>query len=439
MSLLDQLTRNISPGPHYEAPSPLPSDLESPVRLIAYYLPQFHPIPENDGWWGRGFTEWTNVTKAIPRFEGHYQPHLPGELGFYDLRHVSVLERQAEMVRQYGLHGLCFHHYWFNGLPLLDTPIRTVLANPAIDLKFCLNWANEPWSRRWDGQEQDVLMPQHHSAEDDIAFAASLLPFFRDPRYITVNGRPLLMVYRPSVMPNARATIRRWRDFFTAHGMPEPYCVMAQAFDETDPRPYDMDASAGFPPHNSGFLGPQIQHELARLDPAFTGTAVSYDAMVEAALAAPPASYRTFPGVCPSWDNEARRPGRGFVAHGATPAKYEAWLRAACNTTLQSPTGERIVFINAWNEWAEGAHLEPDRHFGYAWLRATARVVAGLVDPAMINKAEFPADRRAQPRETPNPRRIRQIPALLVKNAAFQAAIGLETTAAGLKRICRKL
>ena len=432
-ALLELLRANAAPGPYFEDAAPLPDGVTSPVRLIAYYLPQFHPIPENDAWWGRGFTEWTNVTKALPRYEGHYQPHLPGELGFYDLRLPSVLARQAELVREYGLHGLCFHHYWFGGRPLLEGPLRMLLANPDIDLRFCINWANEPWSRRWDGLETDVLIAQEHSPEDDLAFAASLLPLFRDPRYITVEGRPLLMVYRPSVLPNARATVARWRDFFQSHGLPDPYCVMAQAFGDSDPRPFGMNASAGFPPHHSGFEGAPMQDSLSRIDSGFAGTVVAYETMVTTALARRAQGFRGFPGVCPSWDNEARKPGRGFAVHGATPAAYEAWLQAACEQALEAPEAERIVFINAWNEWAEGAHLEPDRHFGYAWLRATARVMAALADMPAVGEPVPP------PAVVPRRRSVRSLPGLVLKNVLHGAASALDAGSARLRRVIRTL
>ncbi len=437
--MLEQLSINAAPGALYEDALPLPEGVACPVRLIAYYLPQFHPIPENDQWWGRGFTDWTNVTKAVPRFEGHYQPHLPGELGFYDLRLPSVLARQAELVREYGLHGLCFHHYWFDGSPLLDAPIRMLMARPEIDLRFCVNWANEPWSRRWDGLDQDVLKAQRHSAEDDLAFAASLLPLFRDRRYITVDGRPLLMVYRPGILPDARATVRRWRAFFKSEGVAEPYFVMAQGFGEQDPRPHGMDASAGFPPHITGFDAEPVQSELTLLDPGFSGKAVAYDAMVGRALSAPIPSYREFPGVCPSWDNEARRPGRGFVVLGSTPAAYENWLRAACERTMGVPAGERIVFINAWNEWAEGAHLEPDRHYGYAWLRATARVVAELAGKPLGEHSDLPVLGSTGVTKGRQKRRARDVPGLLLKNVMFHAANALDWTAERARRGSRRL
>lgn len=384
MALLKQLQTNTSPGPEYEADDgDLPVRAAPPIRLIAYYLPQFHPIPENDEWWGRGFTEWTNVTKALPRYVGHYQPRLPGSLGFYDLRLSHCLREQAALAKRYGIGGFCFHHYWFGGRRLLETPLQLLLEHREIDLPFCLNWANEPWSRVWDGSERRLLMEQKHSPDDDLAFAAAIEPALADPRYIRINGRPLLMLYRPGLLPDAAATAARWREHFRARGLDEPYLVMAYAFGDSDPRIYGMDAAAGFPPHPFGWDLPSQTETLTLLDPEFRGRVMSYDALASIFMAQPAMDFPFFPGICPNWDNDARRPGRGTVFAGASPRTYGVWLEHVCRRAMQAQNAEeRIVFINAWNEWAEGAYLEPDRHFGYAYLRETARTLARLGGPA---------------------------------------------------------
>jgi lipopolysaccharide biosynthesis protein len=381
MDLLKQYTINVNPGSAYEGDDDDNHvDFNPLVNLIAYYLPQFHSIPENNRWWGNGFTDWTNVTKAVPRFVGHYQPRLPGELGFYDLRNKETLARQAELARAYGIGGFCFHYYWFNGDRLLETPLNLFLQNTDINMSFCINWANENWTRRWDGRDKEVIKAQYYSAEDDIAFIKGLEPLFRDPRYIRVNGRPLLMLYKPSLLPDAAATVRRWRMHCNHAGLGDPYIIMPQMYDDGDPRAYGMDAAAGFPPHRVGWSEPRIEPEnIQWLDPDYQGVVFSYDTMISAALSNRPKEFRLFPGVCPSWDNDARRPGRSSVFHGATPKKYGQWLAGACDHALQAQReDERIVFINAWNEWAEGAYLEPDRHYGYAFLAETAHVLRSL-------------------------------------------------------------
>jgi len=377
-ALIEQFRVNVEAGPYYDDGTLVPEVPEPrPVRLIAFYLPQFHAIAENDQWWGAGFTEWTNVTKALPRFTGHYQPRLPGALGFYDLSHSEILRRQAELARAYGLEGFCFHHYWFAGRRLLERPLENLLADRRIDLPFCVNWANENWTRRWDGSESSILLAQNHTPEDDLAFARSLEPLFDDPRYIRISGRPLLMLYRPSLLPDAAATVLRWREHFDRKGE-NPFIVMPQVFDDNDPRRYGMDAAAGFPPHRArSNLGRVFPDGL--FDAGYRSDVISYDELARESAAYRPAEFRLFPGVCPDWDNEARSPGRGQALLGSTPAKYGAWLEMASRWAIDTaPPEERIVFINAWNEWAEGTYLEPDRHHGHAYLAETARALSRI-------------------------------------------------------------
>ena len=396
-TLYDQLQFNVGRNPLHEgaealAPKP---PAAPPVRLIAYYLPQFHPIAENDAWWGAGFTEWTNATKALPRYLGHRQPRLPADLGFYDLRQADVLRRQADLARRAGIEGFCIHDYWFSGRKVLETPLRLLLENPDIDLPFCLNWANENWTRRWDGSDHDVLLEQRYDPADADAYIASILPALRDPRYIRIEGRPVIMLYRPSLLPDAKAWLARWRAVCVAEGVGDPYLLMPQSFEQGDPGGYGFDAAAGFPPHGGGWELPDAGTSLELLDLDFKGRASSYDALAARMLQNRPSDFRLFPGVCPSWDNEARKPGRGVDFFGATPAAYGAWLHAAARQALDAPRrDERIVFLNAWNEWAEGAHLEPDRHYGYAYLAETRRVVDRLSGsaprPAPAPPAEAP-------------------------------------------------
>lgn len=360
---------------HRATPNPAPAHSANLPGFIAYYLPQFHPIPENDNWWGKGFTEWTNVSKAVPRFIGHEQPHLPGELGFYDLRLKEVLQRQIELARQHGIHGFCFYYYWFNGKRLLEAPLRNLLDDPALDFPFCLCWANENWTRAWDGQEREILMEQSHSPRDDLQFIKAIQPYLADPRYIRIDGKPLLLVYRASLLDDARATAKRWRDYCRNSGIGEIYLAAVLSFDIKDPRPFGFDAAVEFPPHRLSLPAP-INYRLDLADTAFEGTVYDYPETVhlEALAHAEPAGKMEFPlfrGVMASWDNDARRPGRSRIFHHAAPTAYAHWLRLAA-LEMQGEYSAPFVFINAWNEWAEGTHLEPDRRFGYGYLAATA-------------------------------------------------------------------
>ena len=380
-SFLGALQASQLAGPHYvAAPDAAVPPVEPAARLIAYYLPQFHPIPENDVWWGTGFTEWTNVTRAIPRFPGHHQPILPADLGFYDLRLPDTLRAQAKLAKRYGIYGFCFHHYWFSGHRLLQRPVEILLENPDIDLPFCICWANENWTRRWDGLASDILIAQDHSPEDDLAFIHDLMPLLRDPRYIRIEGRPLIVVYRPHLQPDPLATARRWRVALAEAGIGDPYLVMVQGFSHDDPRLIGYDGAVEFPPHKVGFSASRVA--VDPFHPDFQGTVLNYEDMVRTAMAEEMVSYPLFRGVCPRWDNDARKLGRGTTFINATPKAYHRWLtHAITRTVADRPAAQRYVFINAWNEWAEGAQLEPDRVFGHAFLSATAEA---LTDTAAL-------------------------------------------------------
>ena len=355
--------------PSSSAPLPLPC---LPLRPLAFYLPQFHPIAENDAWWGKGFTEWTNVTRAQPQFVGHHQPRLPGDLGFYDLRLPEIQAEQIRLARQYGIYGFCYHYYWFGGKRLLDRPLRQVLADPSLDLPFCLCWANENWTRRWDGEDQEILIGQQHSPDDDLAFIRALVPVFRDPRYIQVDGKPLLLVYRPQILPDPAATVARWRQELADQGEPGLFLAAVQSFRDALARDDTLfDALVEFPPHGV----PRVPVSgMQLLNPHFRGELLDYEACVAAAEAQVdlPGDKLVFPGIMTAWDNTARRQDQATIFAHASPAAYGRWLTACCRRALAQPAADRrLVFINAWNEWAEGSYLEPDRRYGYAYLQAT--------------------------------------------------------------------
>jgi O-antigen biosynthesis protein len=344
----------------------------STPRIISFYLPQFHPMAENDQWWGKGFTEWTNVSKARPNFEGHYQPRLPSDLGYYDLRLLEVMEQQAELARRYGVHGFCFYYYWFDGKRLLERPVEQLLENKAADVPFCVCWANENWTRRWDGQENEVLMAQAHSAEDDKAVITDLIRFFRDDRYIKIDGRPLILVYRVTLFPNFAETAARWREVCREQGVGEIYIAMVESFElvsaGTPPAQFGCDAAVEFPPQG---LAEQKSPSGKLLNPDFRGSTADYrDLAVRYASRQAP-GYTRFKGVMPGWDNTARRQDNSFCFENASPGAFQAWLEDALEETRQQNYGdEQIVFVNAWNEWAEGAYLEPDRRYGHTYLEA---------------------------------------------------------------------
>ncbi|MGY6215130.1 glycoside hydrolase family 99-like domain-containing protein [Methylolobus aquaticus] len=347
------------------------------TRVIAFYLPQFHPIPENDIWWGKGFTEWTNVTRARPLFPGHYQPHLPSDLGFYDLRVPEVREAQVELARQFGVYGFCYYYYWFAGQRLLERPLNEMLTSGSPDFPFCLCWANESWTRRWDGREQHILMEQRHSNTTDVRFIRDVIPAFRDERYIRIGGRPLLLVYRTELLPDPKRTAEVWREECRRAGIGDIFLCRAEAFTRCDPASVGFDAAYEFPPLQADVpeLDPREffggSHDLERGN--FSGKIFPYESLVEGACAQERPPYQRFRGVMVSWDNSARRGNTAYIWQGSTPELYGRWLRNACDEAerVYSRPDERLVFVNAWNEWAEGCHLEPDQRFGRLYLEAT--------------------------------------------------------------------
>jgi Glycosyltransferase WbsX len=323
-----EMRRFTRPGEHFEEFRPLPPGASRRAMVLAYYLPQFHATRENDAWWGKGFTEWTNLARGLPRFGGHYQPRTPRDLGFYDLNDPNTMRRQIAMAKAGGLGGFIFYFYWFDGERLLDSPIERFLADPTLDMPFCLMWANENWTRRWDGLESEILISQDYRRSDDEALIRCFARHFADPRYIRLQGRPVLMIYRPNVIPDAAGTIARWREMFQRISGEDPLLVMAQGFGATDPRDFGLDGAVEFPPHKLCADLPSIADSLMWFDPDAQGKIVRFDDAVRQSLDEPTPPYPLIKTVCPGWDNDARQEGKGMVVHGATPAAFENWVRA---------------------------------------------------------------------------------------------------------------
>lgn len=354
---------------------------EAPVKTIAFYLPQFHPFKENDEWWGTGFTEWRNVARARPLFEGHEQPREPADLGFYDLRVAETRAAQAALARQYGVHGFCYYYYWFAGRKVMQRPLQEVVESGAPDFPFCICWANENWSRLWDGGNAEVLLEQAHNEQTDLAFIADVLPILKDPRYIRIDEKPLLVLYRASLLSNPRETADRWRKAALDAGLPGLHLCAVLSFDVVDPQIYGFDSAVEFPPH--GFRVGDITNKIEVREPAFRGRIYDYGAVVSYAIARPKANFPVYRTVSLGWDNTARKRLDALIFHGCTPALFEAWLGSLIEQAEQNlPEGQRLVFINAWNEWAEGTYLEPDSRWGHAFLEAHARAIAGSTSSA---------------------------------------------------------
>ena len=355
--------------------------LPANARLIAFYLPQFHPVPENDKWWGTGFTEWTNVAKAKSLFPGHYQPHIPGDLGFYDLRLVETRIAQAEVAERYGIQGFCYYHYWFGGKRLLERPFNEVLTFGEPNFPFCLAWANESWSRRWLGEEKEILQEQTYSFEDDLNHARWLVRAFSDPRYIRVTQRPVFSIYRPRHLPDPRRTTEIIREVCVKAGLPNPLLLGIDAHcPGTDCTSLGFDATLRFEPQLGAL--PDFMDDgmsLSKLKRNWQLGVMSpklkiYDYVTARELMnLKNSEFPVYPSIFVGWDNSPRRGENGVVIIRSTPNAFESGLQSCIESVAQKPFDERLVFLNAWNEWAEGNHLEPDLRSGLCYLEAVGR------------------------------------------------------------------
>lgn len=355
------------------------------IRPIAMYLPQYHPIAENDEWWGKGFTEWTNVAKAKPLFKNHYQPHLPADLGFYDLRVAEVREAQAQMAREYGIYGFCYYHYWFNGKLLLNRPVEEVLDSGKPDFPFCLCWANENWTKKWDGSENEILIKQEYNFEDDRDHINFLLRFFKDRRYIKVDGKPLFIIYKPELFPDIKKTIGIWREEVRKTDIGEIYIACFEnGIKKVEPDFLGFDAAIEFQPSWQEL--PQIkktllQRVLYKLKIKKHVNILDYNSVAETMMQRLlMVNYKRYPCVTPMWDNTSRKKYEGIVIRNSTPELYGNWLRTTVQEFKSFSNEENFIFINAWNEWAEGNHLEPCLKWGRKYLEETKRILEELVN-----------------------------------------------------------
>lgn len=342
------------------------------MKLIAFLLPQFHPIPENDLWWGEGFTEWTNTRKAVPLYPGHKQPNEPFDQYYYDLTDPAARMWQADTAQSYGIYGFCYYHYWFKGKRLLEKPFNEVLRLGEPRIPFCLSWANEPWTRRWDGGDHHLLMPQDYGDERDWEeHFYALLDAFRDERYIRVQEKPMFIIYRPGNIPRCEEMIRLWNDLARGNGLEGIYFVRTLGGFPL-PNQAGFEASLEFEPHYT--FGHSRSQQIWSYVNTYDGDphiVVDYDHVWENILNRSPhrAGETIFPGAFVNWDNTPRLGANGQSSMGASPRKFGWYLARQIERASRLYRSE-FLFINAWNEWAEGAYLEPDRHHGYQYLKA---------------------------------------------------------------------
>ncbi|ABQ26525.1 glycosyltransferase WbsX family protein [Geotalea uraniireducens] len=342
------------------------------ARLIAFYLPQYHPIPENDTWWGKGFTEWTNVAKAKPLFRGHYQPHIPADLGFYDLRVPETRAAQAEMAREYGIEAFCYYHYWFAGRRLLERPFNEVLASGEPDFPFCLCWANQSWTGIWHGAPNRILVEQTYPGFDDYSsHFQELLKAFTDRRYVTVDGKPLFLIFRPKEIPDPMRVIGFWREMAVKAGLKGLYLVGVTEEPDWIPQQLGFDAyvisrhpSIPWITRRTPIKWMIKQYQVKTGKPAI----FSYEKDFADLQPIKIAHGDNYPCLLPNWDNTPRSKSNGLVLHDSTPEAFRKHVKKALEISRDKPDERKLVFIKSWNEWAEGNHLEPDLKFGRAYL-----------------------------------------------------------------------
>lgn len=351
------------------------------IRPIAIYLPQFHPIPENDLWWGKGFTDWANVSKAKPLLKNHYQPHIPADFGYYDLRDVDILEKQSRLSKDHGIAGFCFYHYWFNGKRLLNLPVDELLRTGKPDFPFCLAWANEDWTRAWDGSTGEILIKQQYNDKDDLDHIRFLCSVFSDKRYIRVDGKPLFIIYQPALFPDIRKTLDIWRQEALKNGTGELYlCYFENILQGMDPVSYGFDAAIEFqpnwwklpPPMKRSRIGSYLMEKGFYLNAYHKHMVFDYFEVAQRMIEyAKDIKYKRYRCLMPMWDNSPRRKKEAAIFIDSTPEKFAYWLNSILQSFKPFGKGENFLFINAWNEWGEGNHLEPSEKWGHAYLKVT--------------------------------------------------------------------
>lgn len=349
------------------------------AKIIAYYLTQFHPDPHNEKWWGKGITEWNNVVRAVPQFLSHYQPRIPGELGYYDLRIKDVMKRQVELAKMYGIYGFSFYYYWFNGERLLEQPLEMFLENTDINFPFSLCWANENWTRRYDGTNEDILMKQPTSVDSYKNVIFDMIRFLKDERYICIDSKKVITVYRPSLMPKVKEVLHYWRQIAMEAGIGDLYLIaVKENMIDTGWLEEGYDALSEFHPGTLYKECTAINAEFQCIRKDFAGEIYSYEDIVKNKRYFNYSYKKLYRAVMPMWDNTARRNNKGMIFHGSSPLLYKEWLMDVIRENQEKKNvDDNIVFINAWNEWGEGTYLEPDRFYGYAYLNATKEAVEG--------------------------------------------------------------
>jgi len=374
------------------------------VKLLAFYFPQFHAIPENDEWWGKGFTDWVNVRKAKPLFPGHYQPRVPLDGNYYDQSRKETLAWQIDLAKRYGLHGFCHYHYWFDGKQLLETPTNLVMASRELDFPFCLAWANETWSRRWDGRDHHILQEQTHKPDKAIwqRHFDYLLRAWSDDRAIKVDGKPMFLVYRAHRIEKLGEMFDFWRELAHRRGLPGLYFATIKQYEFPVPEVLrHFDAVVQFQPFEALYspdypvppvlessaavrvarkvLPDKMQDVLRAMRYQLLPRQTFYDyeeVWRQIMKVEREGGIAAFPGAFVDWDNTARYKKRARIFRGASPERFEYWFRQLVQRTAERPAPEHFIFMNAWNEWAESTYLEPDERHGYRYLEAVQRCLA---------------------------------------------------------------